>query len=82
MTSDNRPGIPWTGRRGPLVAEAVVLGVLVVTDMVFAARIGPGEGELATIAIEFAPGAGPVLALLAVLRRRFPGHLAGLATAV
>ncbi|WP_410586205.1 sensor histidine kinase [Amycolatopsis sp. lyj-23] len=74
--------IPWTGRRGPLVAEAAVLGVLVVLDLVFAARAVPGRGELTTVAIEFAPGAGPVVAVLAVLRRRFPDHVAGLASAV
>ncbi|WP_439381443.1 sensor histidine kinase [Amycolatopsis lexingtonensis] len=82
MTSEGRPGIPWTGRRGPLVAEAVVLGALVVFDAVLAARAGPGTGGLTTVAIEFAPGIGPVVAVLAVLRRRFPGHIAGLATAV
>ncbi len=82
MTFAGHPRIPWTGRRGPLVAEAVVLGALVVLDTVVAARAGPGQGQLATVAIEFAPGVGPVVALLAVLRRRFPGHIAGLATAV
>lgn len=74
--------IPWTGRRGPLVAEAVALGVLVVLDSVLAIRAGPMRGELATVALEFAPGVGPVVALLAVLRRRFPDHIAVLATAV
>ncbi|MFI5592110.1 sensor histidine kinase [Amycolatopsis sp. NPDC051758] len=74
--------IPWSGRRGPLVAEAVVLGVLVVLDSVLAIRSGPVRGELATVALEFAPGVGPVVALLAVLRRRFPDHVAVLATAV
>lgn len=82
MTFAGPSPIPWTGRRGPLVAEAVVLGALVVLDAVVAARAGPGRGELATVAIEFAPGIGPVVALLAVLRRRFPGHIAGLAAAV
>ncbi|GLY40150.1 two-component sensor histidine kinase [Amycolatopsis sp. NBRC 101858] len=82
MTFARHPGIPWTGRRGPLVAEAVVLGVLVVLDMVLAARAMPGQGQLVTIAAQFAPGVGPVVALLAVLRRRFPDHIAGLATAV
>jgi signal transduction histidine kinase len=82
MTFADHPGIPWTGRRGPLVAEAVVLGVLVVLDMVFAARAMPGQSQLVTVAAEFAPGVGPVVALLAVLRRRFPDHIAALATAV
>ncbi|MBE1493975.1 signal transduction histidine kinase [Amycolatopsis lexingtonensis] len=82
MTFAGRPGIPWTGRRGPLVAEAAVLGALVVFDAVLAARAGPGTGGLTTVAIEFAPGIGPVVAVLAVLRRRFSGHIAGLATAV
>ncbi|MCR6484969.1 histidine kinase [Amycolatopsis sp. OK19-0408] len=74
--------IPWTGRRGPFVAEAVVLGTLVVLDLVFAVGTGPVRGELATIALEFAPGVGPVVALLAVLRRRFPDRIAVLAGAV
>ncbi len=82
MTFAGHSRIPWTGRRGPLVAEAVVLGALVVLDSVLAARAGPGRGGLTSIAIEFAPGVGPVVALLAVLRRRFPGHIAGLAAAV
>lgn len=82
MTFAGPSRIPWTGRRGPLVAEAVVLGALVVFDAVLAARAGPGGGELASVAIEFAPGVGPVVAVLAVLRRRFPGQIAGLATAV
>lgn len=54
MTFAGRPGIPWTGRCGPLVAEAAVLGALVVVDAVLAARAGPGE--LTTVAVEFAPG--------------------------
>jgi hypothetical protein len=74
--------IPWTGRRGPLVAEAVALDVLVALDSVLAIRAGPVRGELTTVVLEFAPGVGPVVALLAVLRRRFPGHIAVLATAV
>lgn len=82
VTFAGQSRIPWTGRRGPLVAEAVVLGALVVLDMVLAARAGPGRGELTSVAVEFAPGVGPVVAVLAVLRRRFPGHIAGLATAV
>ncbi|MEU4247659.1 histidine kinase [Amycolatopsis sp. NPDC026612] len=82
MTFAGHSRIPWTGRRGPLVAEAVVLGALVVLDSVLAARAGPGRGGLTSLAIEFAPGVGPVVALLAVLRRRFPGHIAGLAAAV
>lgn len=82
MTFAGHSRIPWTGRRGPLVAEAAVLGALVVLDMVLAARTGPARGELTSVAVEFAPGVGPVVALLAVLRRRFPGHIAGLAAAV
>lgn len=74
--------IPWTGRRGPLVAEAVVLGALVVLDTVLAVRAGPVPGELGTVALEFAPGVGPVVAVLAVLRRRFPDRIAALAAAV
>ena len=82
MTFAGPSRIPWTGRRGPLVAEAVVLGALVLLDAVLAARAGPGEGQFASVAVEFAPGLGPVVALLAVLRRRFAGHIAVLAAAV
>jgi signal transduction histidine kinase len=74
--------IPWTGRRGPLVAEGIVLGALVVLDSVLAVRAGPARGQFSTLALEFAPGLGPVVALLAVLRRRFSGHIAALALAV
>ncbi|OAP21102.1 MULTISPECIES: hypothetical protein [Amycolatopsis] len=48
-------------------------------DAVLFARSGPATGWLATVAAEFAPGLGPVVA---VLRRRFPGHVAAVATAV
>ncbi len=70
------------GRRGLLVAESVVLAALVALDMTLAVRPGPVQGQLATITLEFAPGLGPVVALLAVLRRRFPDHTAALAAAV
>ncbi|MDT7797168.1 MAG: hypothetical protein QOI78_601 [Actinomycetota bacterium] len=81
MTSA-RPVLVLPGRRGPLVAEAVVLGALVLLDMTLAVRAGPAQGNLATLTLEFAPGLGPVVALLAVLRRRFPDHTAALAAAV
>ncbi|MTD56930.1 sensor histidine kinase [Amycolatopsis pithecellobii] len=74
--------IPWTGRRGPLVAEVIALGALAALDTVLLLRSGPATGWLATIALEFAPGLGPVVAVLAVLRRRFPEHIAVVATAV
>jgi len=81
MTSE-RPVLLLPGRRGPLVAEAAVLGALVLLDMTLAVRSGPAQGSLATLTLEFAPGLGPVVALLAVLRRRFPDHTAALAAAV
>ncbi|HEY2056858.1 sensor histidine kinase [Amycolatopsis sp. NBC_01480] len=74
--------LPWTGRRGPLVAEAVTLGVLVVLDSVLTLRAGPAVGALAGVAMVFVPGLAPVVAVLAVLRRRFPDHTAAVATAV
>ena len=74
--------LPWTGRRGPLVAEAVTLGLLVVLDSVLTLRSGPAVGALAGVAMVFVPGLAPVVAVLAVLRRRFPDHTATVATAV
>ncbi|WP_326566674.1 histidine kinase [Amycolatopsis rhabdoformis] len=74
-----------TQRVGPriaLVAEIAALGVLVVLDTVVFARSGPAQGTLALIAVNFAPGLGPVVAVLAVLRRRFPDHVALVAAAV
>lgn len=59
-----------------------MLIVLVSVDAVLFARSGTATGWLATVAVEFAPGLGPVVAVLAVLRRRFPGHVAAVATAV
>ncbi|MDT8911025.1 histidine kinase [Amycolatopsis sp. PS_44_ISF1] len=74
--------LPWTGRRGPLFAESATLGVLVVLDTVLFFRSGPAEGTLAGLAAMFVPGLAPVVAVLAVLRRRFPDHTATVATAV
>jgi signal transduction histidine kinase len=74
--------ISWTGRRGPLFAESIALGVLVVLDSVLFFRAGPAEGGLAGIAMVFVPGVAPVVAVLAVLRRRFPEQTATVATAV
>ncbi|MFI5613478.1 sensor histidine kinase [Amycolatopsis sp. NPDC051903] len=74
-----------TQRLGPriaFVAELAALVVLVVLDAVVFARSGPAQGALALIAVDFAPGLGPVVAVLAVLRRRFPQHIVLIAAAV
>lgn len=74
---------PISDRRGLFAAEVVALVVLsVLDDVVFLRYSGHASGWLATLAVEFAPGLGPVTAVLAVLRRRFPAHTAGVATAV
>ncbi|MBB2938962.1 signal transduction histidine kinase [Amycolatopsis bartoniae] len=72
----------WAGRRGPVLAEVSALAVLVVLDSVLLVRGRPATGPLAVLAQQFAPGFGPVAAVLAVLRRRFPGHIPALAGGV
>jgi signal transduction histidine kinase len=61
-------------RRGVLIAEAVVLALLAVTDAVVGLRAVHGHGGWA------GPEVGVALAVLAALRRRFPERL-GLLTA-
>lgn len=72
----------WVGRRGPLVAEVSVLAVLVAADTVFTVRAGAAQGWAAGFAEAIAPGVGPAAAVLAVLRRRFPDHVATLGAGV
>jgi signal transduction histidine kinase len=72
----------WTGRRGPMVAECVVLGLLLVVDISWAAHAGVPTGLIGQAAFELVPGQSTVVALLAVLRRRFPNRVLVLGCAV
>ncbi|HWC84492.1 MAG TPA: histidine kinase [Pseudonocardiaceae bacterium] len=72
----------WSDRRGPLVAEIVVLALLVIADAMFALRSGPATGLLASITVSVTSGLGPVAAALAVLRRRLPDQVALLGDSV
>ncbi len=69
----------WAGRRGPLVAELIALGGLVVLDAVFAVRAGVPHEPVAMVAYLVAPGVGPPAAVLALLRRRFADRVVALA---
>ncbi|QUQ62369.1 sensor histidine kinase [Kutzneria sp. CA-103260] len=62
----------WTGRRGPMVAECVVLGLLLAVDIGWAVHAGLPSGLIGQAAFELVPGQSTAVALLAVLRRRFP----------
>lgn len=75
----------WTDRRGPLAAEVAVFAALVLADTVVAVRGLHGAGRhgaglhgglTGTIATDLGPGAGPVVAVLALLRRRFSDRIA------
>jgi signal transduction histidine kinase len=72
----------WTDRRGPLAAEVALFAALVVADTVVAVRgglphgVGLHRGLAGTIATDLGPGAGPAVALLALLRRRFSDRIA------
>lgn len=72
----------WAGRRGPVLAEVAALVVLVGIDSALLVRAGPARGGFAVVATEFVPGLGPVTAVLAVLRRRFPERVPVLISAV
>jgi signal transduction histidine kinase len=65
----------WTGRQGLLWAESAMLLVLIAVDTVFEARMGAPTGLMASVAAQVGPGLGPVTALLALLRRRFPSRV-------
>lgn len=65
----------WTGRRGPLVAECVVLGLLLAVDLGWAVRAGVPTGLPSTLAFNLAPGQSTAVAVLALLRRRFPNRV-------
>jgi signal transduction histidine kinase len=67
--------VTWSGRRGPLTAEIVVLVALVVVDTVFGVRAATRPDPLTEVVVAIAPAAGPVIAVLAVLRRRFDDRI-------
>jgi signal transduction histidine kinase len=62
-------------RRGPLVAECVVLGLSLAVDIGWAVRAGMPTGLLGSVAYELAFGQSTAVAALALLRRRFPNHV-------
>jgi len=72
----------WTGRRGPMVAECVVLGLLLAVDIGWAIHAGVPTGLISQAAFELVPGQSTAVALLAVLRRRFPNRVLVLASVV
>jgi signal transduction histidine kinase len=72
----------WSGRRGPLIAEVAALAVLVVADSVFIVRGDQSTGVVPAIVTTVAPGAGPTVAVLALLRRRFADRVLLLGWAV
>jgi signal transduction histidine kinase len=57
------------------VAECVVLGLLLAVDVVWAARGGLPQSLVGGVAFELAPGQSTAVALLALLRRRFPNRV-------
>lgn len=59
------------GRSGPLAAEVAALAGLTVLDLVLAVLAGAPHGPAAQLAASVVPGVGTVVAVLAVLRRRF-----------
>ncbi|MFI9385852.1 sensor histidine kinase [Kutzneria sp. NPDC052558] len=65
----------WTGRRGPMVAECLALGLLLAVDIGWAVHAGLPPGLIGEVAFELAPGQSTAVALLAVLRRRFPNRV-------
>ncbi|MBB5067721.1 histidine kinase [Saccharopolyspora gloriosae] len=73
---------PWffgpPARRGLFAVEAVALVVACVADAVSMAWI---DASISTTAALLIPPSGTIVALLAVLRRRFPAHVGVLAAA-
>ncbi|GAA3432881.1 sensor histidine kinase [Kutzneria kofuensis] len=65
----------WTGRRGPLVAECVALGLLLAVDIAWAVHAGVPTGLVSTTAFDLVPGQSTAVAVLALLRRRFPNRV-------
>ena len=65
----------WTGRRGPLVAECVLLGLLLAVDVGWATYAGVPTGLIREVAFELTLGTSTAVALLALLRRRFPNRV-------
>ncbi|HWO62510.1 MAG TPA: histidine kinase [Umezawaea sp.] len=77
MTSAGPPA-----RRGVLVAEITALVVATVVDSVLVVRQGSAPGVLAPVLSTLVPYMGTAVAVLAVLRRRFPDRVALLGWAV
>lgn len=69
-------------RRGVFVAEVAVLLVATAVDMVLAVRSPSPHGPLGPVFEVVAPYAGTAVAVLAVLRRRFPRRVGLLGGAV
>ncbi|MEU6129470.1 histidine kinase [Saccharopolyspora sp. NPDC047091] len=73
---------PWyfgpPARRGLFAAEVVALALVYVGDMVSMVRLGLDVSPTAAFLV---PSSGTIVALLAVLRRRFPAHVGRLAAA-
>jgi signal transduction histidine kinase len=69
-------------RRGVLVAEITALVVATVVDSVLVVRLGGARGVGATLLTTVVPYMGTAVAVLAVLRRRFPDRVALLGWAV
>ena len=64
------------------VAEVVALLVAVVVDTVLALRLDRPDNALAAGFVSMVASVGPAVAVLAVLRRRFPRRIGGLGAAV
>jgi signal transduction histidine kinase len=77
MTATERPV-----RRGLFVAEVGALGVTTVVDSVLAVGYPQGGGWTASLLGNVVPYVGTAVAVLAVLRRRFPARIGRLAAAV
>lgn len=69
-------------RRGVLAAELVVLVAAVAVDVAWQVGAPGSPGALATAVGAFAAPSGSAVAVLAVLRRRFPRHVLWLGLAV
>jgi signal transduction histidine kinase len=69
-------------RKGLLVAEIAALVLTTVVESVMEVRAPATQGALSVLFINLVPAVGPAVAVLAVLRRRFPRHIGRLGAAV
>ncbi|MFC0111831.1 sensor histidine kinase [Kibdelosporangium aridum] len=69
-------------RRSVFVAEIVALTVAIAVDTVLALRQGRPDNALAAGFVSMVASVGPAVAVLAVLRRRFPRRIGRLGAAV